>query len=153
MLFRGATPTACGAGQAAMGPFYCPADQKVYIDLGFYETLRKQLGAPGEFAQAYVIAHEVGHHVQNLMGISGKVEEARRRASPRASPTAPARSAHAGSTPACKPAPSRPATPSARVRCSDWCRARFGGLHGVRCGARSGVESFLFCASVARMRQ
>ena len=82
VLFRGATPTACGAGQAAMGPFYCPADQKVYIDLGFYETLRKQLGAPGEFAQAYVIAHEVGHHVQNLMGISGKVEEARRRASP-----------------------------------------------------------------------
>ena len=82
VLFRGATPTACGAGQAAMGPFYCPADQKVYIDLGFYETLRKQLGAPGEFAQAYVIAHEVGHHVQNLMGISGKVDEARRRATP-----------------------------------------------------------------------
>ncbi|MBE2262918.1 MAG: neutral zinc metallopeptidase [Burkholderiaceae bacterium] len=82
VLFRGATSTACGAGQAAMGPFYCPADQKVYIDLGFYETLRKQLGAPGEFAQAYVIAHEVGHHVQNLLGVSGKVEEARRRASP-----------------------------------------------------------------------
>ena len=82
VLFRGATPTACGAGQAAMGPCYCPADQKVYIDLGFYETLRKQLGSPGEFAQAYVIAHEVGHHVQNLMGISGKVDEARRRASP-----------------------------------------------------------------------
>ncbi len=57
VLFRGATPTACGTGQAAMGPFYCPADQKVYIDLGFYETLKTRLGAPGDFAQAYVIAH------------------------------------------------------------------------------------------------
>ncbi|WP_027013901.1 KPN_02809 family neutral zinc metallopeptidase [Comamonas composti] len=81
VLFRGSTPTACGAGQAAMGPFYCPADRKVYIDLGFYETLRNQLGAPGEFAQAYVIAHEVGHHVQNLLGISGKVDQARGRVS------------------------------------------------------------------------
>ena len=81
VLFRGATPTACGTGQSAMGPFYCPGDQKVYIDLSFYETLRTQLGAPGDFAQAYVIAHEVGHHVQNLMGITGKVEEARRRMS------------------------------------------------------------------------
>jgi uncharacterized protein len=81
VLFRGATPTACGQGQSAMGPFYCPADQKVYIDLGFYETLQKQLGAPGDFAQAYVIAHEVGHHVQNLLGISAKVQEARGRAS------------------------------------------------------------------------
>jgi len=81
VLFRGATPTACGQGQSAMGPFYCPADQKVYIDLGFYETLQKQLGAPGDFAQAYVIAHEVGHHVQNLLGISAKVQEARSRAS------------------------------------------------------------------------
>jgi uncharacterized protein len=80
VLFRGATSTACGQGQSAMGPFYCPADQKVYIDLGFYETLQKQLGAPGDFAQAYVIAHEVGHHVQNLLGISAKVEEARSRA-------------------------------------------------------------------------
>ena len=75
VLFRGATPTACGQGQSAMGPFYCPADQKVYIDLGFYETLKKQLGAPGDFAQAYVIAHEVGHHVQNLLGISAKVDQ------------------------------------------------------------------------------
>ena len=79
VLFRGATPTACGAGQAAMGPFYCPADQKVYIDLGFYETLKNRLGAPGDFAQAYVIAHEVGHHVQNLLGISTKVDQMRGR--------------------------------------------------------------------------
>ena len=77
VLFRGATPTACGQEQAAMGPFYCPADQTVYIDLGFYETLKTRLGAPGDFAQAYVIAHEVGHHVQNLLGISNKVEQKR----------------------------------------------------------------------------
>lgn len=81
VLFRGATPTACGTGQAAMGPFYCPADQKVYIDLGFYETLKNRLGAPGDFAQAYVIAHEVGHHVQNQLGISGKVDQMRGRVS------------------------------------------------------------------------
>ena len=81
VLFRGATQTACGQGQAAMGPFYCPDDQKVYIDLGFYETLQKRLGAPGDFAQAYVIAHEVGHHVQNLMGISGRVDQMRGRVS------------------------------------------------------------------------
>ncbi|RZL11808.1 MAG: metalloprotease [Rubrivivax sp.] len=80
-LFRGATETACGQGQAAMGPFYCPADQKVYIDLDFYDTLRTRLGAPGDFAQAYVIAHEVGHHVQNLMGTSAKLDEARGRLS------------------------------------------------------------------------
>jgi hypothetical protein len=82
VLFRGATPTACGTGQAAMGPFYCPADRKVYIDLGFYETLKNKLGAPGEFAQAYVIAHEVGHHVQNLMGISARMEQMRAKVSP-----------------------------------------------------------------------
>ena len=81
VLFRGATQTACGQGQSAMGPFYCPSDQKVYIDLDFYETLKNRLGAPGEFAQAYVIAHEVGHHVQNLLGISAKVDEARSRVS------------------------------------------------------------------------
>jgi uncharacterized protein len=81
VLFRGATQTACGQGQAAMGPFYCPGDQKVYIDLGFYETLKNRLGAPGDFAQAYVIAHEVGHHVQNLMGISGKMDQMRSRVS------------------------------------------------------------------------
>ena len=77
VLFRGSTATACGAGQAAMGPFYCPGDQKVYIDLGFYETLKTKLGAPGDFAQAYVIAHEVGHHVQNLLGITTKMEQMR----------------------------------------------------------------------------
>jgi len=81
VLFRGTTPTACGQGQAAMGPFYCPDDQKVYIDLGFYETLKTQLGAPGDFAQAYVIAHEVGHHVQNLLGISAKMDQMRSRVS------------------------------------------------------------------------
>ena len=81
VLFRGATQTACGQGQAAMGPFYCPGDQKVYIDLGFYETLKNRLGAPGDFAQAYVIAHEVGHHVQNLLGISGKMDQMRSRVS------------------------------------------------------------------------
>ena len=81
VLFRGSTPTACGQGQTAMGPFYCPGDQKVYIDLDFYETLKRQLGAPGDFAQAYVIAHEVGHHVQYLLGISGKMDEKRGRVS------------------------------------------------------------------------
>ena len=81
VLFRGATPTACGTGQAAMGPFYCPGDRKVYIDLAFYDTLQRRLGAPGDFAQAYVIAHEVGHHVQNLLGISAKVDQMRGRVS------------------------------------------------------------------------
>jgi predicted metalloprotease len=80
-LFRGSTPTACGQGAAAMGPFYCPADEKVYIDLNFYETLRTRLGAPGDFAQAYVIAHEVGHHVQKVLGVSDKVESLRGRMS------------------------------------------------------------------------
>ena len=83
VLFRGQTQTACGAGQAAMGPFYCPGDQKVYIDLSFYDEMRTRFHAPGEFAQAYVIAHEIGHHVQNLLGISAKVDNARRRASER----------------------------------------------------------------------
>ena len=81
VLFRGATQTACGTGQAAMGPFYCPGDQKVYIDLGFYEILKSKLGAPGDFAQAYVIAHEVGHHVQNLLGITQKMDQVRQGAS------------------------------------------------------------------------
>ena len=75
MLFTGATPTACGTGQTAMGPFYCPLDQKVYIDLAFYQQLRDRFRAPGDFAQAYVIAHEVGHHVQNQLGIMQKMDE------------------------------------------------------------------------------
>ena len=83
VLFSNSTPTACGQGQSAMGPFYCPADRKVYIDLAFYRTLNQQLGAPGEFAEAYVIAHEVGHHVQNLLGISDKVDALRRKSSER----------------------------------------------------------------------
>jgi predicted metalloprotease len=79
VLFRDAIPTACGTGQSVMGPFYCPQDRKVYIDLGFYQTLRDRLGSPGDFAQAYVIAHEVGHHVQNLLGTTAKVEALRAR--------------------------------------------------------------------------
>jgi hypothetical protein len=78
VLFRGATTTACGFGQAAMGPFYCPGDHKVYIDLSFYSDLKDRFKAPGDFAQAYVIAHEVGHHVQTLLGISEKVQKAKR---------------------------------------------------------------------------
>lgn len=81
VLFTGSTPTACGTGQSAMGPFYCPADRKVYIDLAFYRDLKERFHAPGEFAQAYVIAHEVGHHVQNLLGISDKVHKAQQNAS------------------------------------------------------------------------
>lgn len=73
--FHGAVQSACGNASAVMGPFYCPADQKIYIDLSFFDELHRQYGAPGDFAQAYVIAHEVGHHVQNLMGISSKVHE------------------------------------------------------------------------------
>jgi predicted metalloprotease len=81
VLFTGATPTACGTGQAAMGPFYCPLDQRVYIDLAFYQQLRDRFRAPGDFAQAYVIAHEVGHHVQNQLGIMQKMDAYRQRLS------------------------------------------------------------------------
>ncbi|MDX1708403.1 MAG: neutral zinc metallopeptidase [Desulfobacterales bacterium] len=81
VLFSGAVQSACGFAQAAMGPFYCPADQKVYIDLSFYQDLKNRHGAPGDFAQAYVIAHEIGHHVQTLLGISEKVHSARMRVS------------------------------------------------------------------------
>jgi len=82
VLFTGSVSSACGYAQAAVGPFYCPADQKVYIDLSFYQQLRDRFKAPGDFAQAYVIAHEVGHHVQNLLGISGKVHELQSQVSP-----------------------------------------------------------------------
>jgi predicted metalloprotease len=80
-LFRGSFPTACGMGQAAMGPFYCPGDRIVYLDMGFFNVMSQRLGAPGQFAQAYVIGHEVGHHVQNLLGISDKVDAMRQRGS------------------------------------------------------------------------
>lgn len=81
VLFSGSTNSACGFAQSAMGPFYCPGDQQVYIDLIFYSELKNKFGAPGDFAQAYVIAHEVGHHVQTLLGISEKVHQAKSRSS------------------------------------------------------------------------
>ncbi len=83
VLFRGATRTACGTGQSAMGPFYCPLDQKVYIDLSFYDDLKRRFHAPGDFAQAYVIAHEIGHHVQALLGIADKVQALKQRSDER----------------------------------------------------------------------
>jgi uncharacterized protein len=81
VLFTGEVQSACGLGSAASGPFYCPGDQKVYIDLSFYEELRRRFRSPGDFAQAYVIAHEVGHHVQKLLGISDRVDSMQRRMS------------------------------------------------------------------------
>ncbi|MDM4768218.1 neutral zinc metallopeptidase [Pelomonas sp. SE-A7] len=83
VLYSGREATACGQGVSAMGPFYCPGDRKVYLDLSFNETLSQRLGAPGDFAQAYVIAHEVGHHIQNLLGTSARMEAARQRLSER----------------------------------------------------------------------
>jgi uncharacterized protein len=80
-LYRDSYPTACGLGQAAAGPFYCPQDRIVYLDLGFFDLMTQQLGAPGQFAHAYVIGHEVGHHVQNLLGIIDRVDAARSRGS------------------------------------------------------------------------
>ena len=81
VMFSGYTPTACGTGQSAMGPFYCPLDQKVYLDTEFFDTLRNELGGGGEFAEAYVIAHEIGHHVQKQMGVIDKVDSLRGRIS------------------------------------------------------------------------
>lgn len=81
VLFSGAVQSACGFAEAAMGPFYCPGDGKVYIDLSFYRDLKRNMNAPGDFAQAYVIAHEVGHHVQNLLGLSRQMEAMRRQVS------------------------------------------------------------------------
>jgi predicted metalloprotease len=80
VLFSGFVQSACGMAQSAMGPFYCPGDNKVYIDLSFYQDMKNKLGAPGDFAQAYVIAHEVGHHIQNILGIAAKVQQARMQA-------------------------------------------------------------------------
>jgi predicted metalloprotease len=81
VMFRGAVQSACGTAQSAMGPFYCPGDQKVYIDLSFYEDMQNKLNAPGDFAMAYVIAHEVGHHVQTLNGTSAKMQRVRQQVS------------------------------------------------------------------------
>jgi uncharacterized protein len=83
VMFSGRVNSACGLASAASGPFYCPGDQKVYIDLAFYEQLKRQFKAPGDFAQAYVVAHEIGHHVQNVLGTMDKVDAVRRRASER----------------------------------------------------------------------
>ena len=83
VMFRGVTSSGCGTAQQAMGPFYCPLDQKVYIDLSFYDELAQRFQAPGEFAMAYVVAHEIGHHVQNQLGIMKKVEQARQQMSER----------------------------------------------------------------------
>ncbi|MCO6416350.1 neutral zinc metallopeptidase [Siccirubricoccus sp. KC 17139] len=85
ILFTGATQSGCGFAQSAVGPFYCPEDRRVYLDLGFFRDMERQLGAPGDFARAYVIAHEVGHHVQNQLGILDRVNEARRRMDERSS--------------------------------------------------------------------
>lgn len=82
VMYRGSTHTGCGTGQSVMGPFYCPADKTVYIDLSFYDEMQNKLGADGDFAQAYVIAHEIGHHVQNLLGIESKVRQQMQQGSP-----------------------------------------------------------------------
>lgn len=80
VLFRGGVSSACGNASAAMGPFYCPGDQQVYIDLSFYQDMQEKLNAPGDFAMAYVVAHEVGHHIQNLLGLAGKINRLRQQA-------------------------------------------------------------------------
>lgn len=83
VLFTGAVQSGCGAAQSAMGPFYCPVDQRVYLDLSFFREMAQRLGAPGDFAQAYVVAHEIGHHVQNLLGILERSQQARRQSDER----------------------------------------------------------------------
>ena len=117
VLFSGRTQTACGVGVTGAGPFYCPSDRKIYIDLAFYRVLQDQLGAAGDTAQAYVIAHEVGHHVQNLTGTLQQVEEARRRMDQRSYNALPTiRSRHAaGSMPVTLPKPSMPPQPWATM--------------------------------------
>jgi predicted metalloprotease len=84
VLFTDSVQSGCGYGESAMGPFYCPVDEKVYIDLGFYRELKRRFGAPGDFAQAYVIAHEIGHHVQKIIGVSDRVRDVQTRAPHRA---------------------------------------------------------------------
>src|ERR1700757_3424533 len=86
VLFRNYTQSGCGGAQSATGPFYCQQDEKVYIDLGFYDALKQRFGAPGQFAQAYVLAHEIGHHVQKLLGIEGKVQRLRQNEPSQANP-------------------------------------------------------------------
>ena len=115
VLFRGAVPTACGTGQAAMGPFYCPGDSKVYLDLSFFTELQQRFKAPGDFAQAYVIAHEVGHHVQHLLGTFDRVDRLRGQAA-NARPM-PCRCGW-NSRPIATPA-SGPTMPTARARSSN----------------------------------
>ena len=121
VLFSGAVQSACGTAESAMGPFYCPLDQKVYIDMSFYDDLSQRFGAPGDFAQAYVIAHEVGHHVQNLVGTAEKVQAAQQRMR-KARGERSCRCAwncRRTATPACGPT-----TPPARASCSSRATSR-----------------------------
>jgi predicted metalloprotease len=141
VLFSGSFPTACGMGQAAAGPFYCPGDRKVYIDLRFYELMRERFKVTGDFAQAYVIAHEVGHHVQNLLGITEQLDARRGRvsqaaynalsvklelqaiASPASGPIVPSRAKNS-SIPATSRARSKQRRRSATIRCRKQTQGR-----------------------------